>query len=107
MKGATKAWWSACAGSAVATGSIYWFFTSDRGWDLSTYLMIWIGGTLLAFPGVLQDMANEKIIDGDGQPPPITRKVDHAARTVTLADLPGGEDNTDQPFRRARSRNDH
>ena len=83
MNASTKAFYLAAAGSAIAVSGIYWFFTWERDWGLSTYLLIWLCATMIAWPGVLQDMANGKIVDGDRQLPPPPPKKEERARPAT------------------------
>lgn len=100
MGASTKAFYLAAAGCGIAVGGIKWYF--DLDWSFETFLLIWGAATLVAWPGVLQDMANERIVDGDPPPPepemrpgywPQPPKQDTAVKSEKAEhSLPGGED---------------
>ncbi|PCK83274.1 hypothetical protein CPT32_30195 [Rhizobium sophoriradicis] len=60
MKGSTKALLLSAVSSGVVTGGLYWF-----GLNAGIALIIWAVATVSLYPKVLQDMANEKILDHD------------------------------------------
>jgi len=60
MKGTTKAYLMSAVSSGVVAGGLYWL-----GCNGALSIIIWVVGTVTVYPKVLQDMANEKILDHD------------------------------------------
>ncbi|TLX03696.1 hypothetical protein [Rhizobium sp. MHM7A] len=60
MKGTTKAFLMSAMASGVVAGGLYWL-----GCNGALSIIIWVVGTVVAYPKVVQDMAYEKILNHD------------------------------------------